>query len=332
MTRSGIEDTFCVIANEVKQSRKLENMLQHLNHNQIDRAKWDDLITHQGLVYAQSWYLDVVHPDREALVLDDYEAVMPLTGGKKFGVQYLFQPFFAQQLGIFSRQPLSPEQQTEFLLSIPQKYRFAEIRLNESNAFDDSIQGIEYHRNVVLEMNRDYDTIRANYHTNTKRNLAKAESHDLQLKDDVELPQIVDLFRSDRGAKVDVWGDAEYARLLRLGEEARKRGAAFFVGVKDGSELLCGALFMKTDKRIIFLFSGNSETGKQKQAMTFMMDRIIQRFANQPILFDFEGSDDDNLARFYLGFGGEERLYPAYSFNRLPAVGKEILKLWKRLK
>ena len=50
------------------------------------------------------------------------------------------------------------------------------------------------------------------------------------------------------------------------------------------------------------------------------------------VLFDFEGSDDDNLARFYLGFGDAERSYPAYSFNRLSAVGKAVLRLWKRLK
>lgn len=304
-------------------------MIQYLNHSAIDRQKWDDLSAAHGLVYAQSWYLDIAHPNWEALILDDYEAVMPLTGGKKFGVDYLFQPFFVQQLGVVSKQPLSPEQQTEFLLAIPKKFRFAEIRLNESNAFDNRIQGIEYHRNVVLDLNKDYETIRANYHTNMKRNLAKAKSHDLQLKDDVELTQIINLFRADRGAKVGVWGDAEYARLLRLGEEALKRNAAFLMGVTDGMELLCGALFMQTAGRIVFLFSGNSELGKQKQAMTYMMDSVIKIFASQHVTFDFEGSDNDNLARFYLGFGGEERRYPSYTYNHLSAIGKGLLKVWK---
>lgn len=307
-------------------------MIRYLEHNAIDRQKWDDLVASHGLIYAQSWYLDVVHPDWEALVLDDYEAVMPITGGTKFGVHYLFQPFFAQQLGIISRQPLSPETQTQFLQSVPKKYRFCEIRLNESNTFDEYIQSIEYHRNVALILNQDYDTIRACYHTNTKRNLSKAESHDLRLTEVVQLPEIIDLFRANRGVEVGVWGDAEYARLLRLGEEAVRRDAAFLVGVKEGNDLLCGALFMKTADRIIFLFSGCGEQGRQKQAMTLMMDGVIQRFANQSVTFDFEGSDDDNLARFYLGFGGEERRYPSYTFNNMSVMGKAVLRLWKRLK
>jgi hypothetical protein len=309
-------------------------MIQYLNHSAINRQKWDDLIAAQGLIYAHSWYLDIVHPDWEALVLEDYAAVMPLTGGKKFSVSYLFQPFFAQQLGIISRQLLSPEQQTEFLLSIPQKYRFAEIRLNESNAFDNRIQGIEYHRNVVLEMNRDYDTIRANYHTNTKRNLAKAEGNGLKLVYETELSEIIDLFRANRGSTVKVWGDAEYTSLMRLNEAAMYGQHSFIVGVKhqETNELLCGGLFMMNSYRVIFLFSGCSERGKQLHAMTLMMDDVIKDFAGHSITFDFEGSDDDNLARFYLGFGGEERPYPAYSFNHLSAVEKGILRLWKRLK
>lgn len=309
-------------------------MIRYLEHNAIDRQKWDDLVASHGLIYAQSWYLDVVHPDWEALVLDDYEAVMPLTGGKKFGVHYLFQPFFVQQLGIVSRQPLSPETQSEFLLSIPKKYRFAEIRLNESNAFNEHIQGVEYHRNVILNLNQDYDSIRAHYHTNTKRNLAKAEGNGLELDFETDLPEITDLFRSNRGASVKVWGDAEYAILLRLKDAALRHNQALVVGVKhqETKALLCGGLFMTTADRVIFLFSGCSEAGKEKQAMTFMMDRMIQRFANQPITFDFEGSDDDNLARFYLGFGGEERRYPSYTFNNMSAAGKAVLRLWKRLK
>ena len=70
-------------------------MIRYLTHNQIDTRRWDECIAQSpnGLVYAWSWYLDVVHPSWEALVEDDYETVMPLTGNKKFGVNYLFQPF-----------------------------------------------------------------------------------------------------------------------------------------------------------------------------------------------------------------------------------------------
>ena len=309
-------------------------MIQYLRHTAIDKSKWDAAIAEYGNIYAYSWYLDVVHPDWEALVEDDYLSVMPLTSGKKFGVNYLYQPYFVQQLGVFSKTPLTQEKTMEFLEAIPKHYRFAEIRMNESNAFNEGFQGVEYHRNVLLDLNQSYESIRANYHTNTKRNLAKAEANNLQIVDTVIPYHVVALFTDNRGAYLDKWGDAEYKRLTRLAQIAEKRRFAFMLGVteKGVGELLCAAIFMKTADRITFLFSGLKQEGKEKQAMTFLLDHVIQKFANQPITFDFEGSDDDNLAHFYLGFGGHEVQYPSYSFNRLSLIGKSLLKLWKHRK
>ncbi len=309
-------------------------MIRFIENSHIDRAKWDSIVSDCGLVYAQSWYLDIVHPEWSALVLDEYEAVMPITGGKKFGVNYLFQPFFVQQLGVFSRRKVTAEMLHGFLHAIPKKFRFAEIRLNEGNIVENQLQGIEYHRNVTLDLNLDYATIRASYHNNTKRNLSKSENLDLQIIENIDIRKIIRLFRENRGATVGAWGDAEYDTLISLAESALRRHAAFTLGVteKSNDELLCGALFMKTPSRVTFLFSGNSDRGKETHAMTFLLDRAIQRFANQPVTFDFEGSDDDNLVRFYLGFGGEEKRYSSYTYNNMSAIGKVLLRLWKRRK
>ncbi|MCF0200975.1 MAG: GNAT family N-acetyltransferase [Bacteroidales bacterium] len=310
-------------------------MIRYLKHSEIDWQKWDDLVSDCGNVYALSWYLNVVHPNFEALVEienGNYLSLMPLTGKKKFGISYLCQPFFAQQLGVFFREKLTKEKLSEFLQAIPKKYCFAEFRLNESNAIDDTLQNFENHRNIVLDLNGAYDAFRANYHSNTKRNLAKAENFHLQFVDGVGLDAVIALFRANRGAEVKVWGDREYDVLRHLAAEAMRRDAAFVCGVRaqDSDVLLCGALFLKFNGVVTFLFSGCGPEGKEKQAMTFMLDRIIQRFANQAEMLDFEGSDNDNLARFYLGFGGREVGYPSYTFNRLPWLGKRLLSYWKR--
>lgn len=307
-------------------------MIQYLEHKAIDKAKWDAIVAECGNIYAYTWYLDIVHPGWEALVEDDYQAVMPLTGRKKFGVNYLFQPFFVQQMGVFSKSSVTAEKTEAFLQAIPSKYRFAEIRMNEGNTFAEGAQGVEYHRNVLLDLNQEYEAIRANYHQNTKRNLTKAEACNLQLVNTVIPYHVVALFRDNRGALLDKWGDAEYDVLTHLAQVAQKRNAAFMLGVseKGVGQLICAAIFMKTKDRITFLFSGLTEEGKQRQAMTYLLDQVIQQYSHRPMTFDFEGSDDDNLARFYLGFGGEEIKYPSYTFNRLSPIGKAMLKVWKK--
>ena len=104
-------------------------MINYLKHNEIDKKKWDGCIDScsNNLIYAYSWYLDIVSPGWNALVENDYETMMPLTGNKKYGVEYLFPPYFAQQLGVFSKEKITKEKINRFLGAIPSHYKFIEM-------------------------------------------------------------------------------------------------------------------------------------------------------------------------------------------------------------
>ena len=280
-------------------------MITYLTHDRIDKTRWDECIEHSvnGNVYAWSWYLDVVSPGWEALVeiVDgNYLTIMPITRKRKFFIDYLCQPFFVQQLGVFSRQPITEETTMSFLKAIPSKYRLVEIRLNEQNPLPEDCKGIGWHRNHLLELNKDYDTIISDYHENTRRNLKKSLKYGLELVKGAEIQKIIALFRENRGATISHWGDAEYDRLIRLTNLAVTSSNAFVYGIKksEKEEVICGALFMKSHQRITFLFSGNTDEGKDSQAMTFLIDQVVREYAGQNYFFDFEGSDDEKLARF----------------------------------
>ena len=297
-------------------------MITYLHHDSIDKVLWDDCVAHasNGLVYAWSWYLDVVHPGWEALVEivnGNYMTIMPLTCKKKYLIHYLCQPFFVQQLGIFSTVQVTSDTVKAFLKAIPKKYRLVEIRLNEQNPVDSGCHGVAYHRNHLLDLKKKYDTLFHGYHDNTKRNLKKSFTYGLQLVEAVPIHTVIALFRSDRGAAVRHWGDTEYALLERLAATAISSSNAFVYGIKnsENNKIICGALFMVSHHRLTFLFSGNSEEGKKKQAMSFLMDWVIRKYAGKPMVFDFEGSDNDNLARFYQGFGGVPVTYPSFTFR-----------------
>ena len=131
------------------------------------------------------------------------------------------------------------------------------------------------------------------------------------------MQNVIDLFRANRGASVKHWGDEEYARLVRLTDAAINSSNAFVYGVQkaDNKDIICGALFMKSHHRITFLFSGNNIEGRETQAMTFLIDHVIRENAGQPLVFDFEGSDDEQLARYYHGFGAVEVPYPGIRYR-----------------
>ena len=313
-------------------------MIRYLTHNQIDTKRWDECIAQSpdGLVYAWSWYLDVVHPNWEALVEDDYETVMPLTGGKKYGMNYLFQPFFTQKLGILGKEKVTEEKIEEFLNKIPEKFKFAEIKCADLKGFK-GINGFKggaiNHRNIELSLSPDYSVLYANYNSNTKRNLAKAQKQGLTIVENTEPSVIIELFRKNRGKDIKHWSDKEYNRLLHLVEAAKSHDACLVLGVQNTvNQIVAGAFFMISHNKIVFLFSGADEANKDNHGLTFLLDYVIKQYSGTQNILDFEGSDNDGLARFYKGFGGEEKYYQELKFNKLNIISNFALKIFKRNK
>lgn len=296
----------------------------------IDKRRWDDCIakSFNGSVYAWSWYLDIVHPDWEALIENDYERVMPLTPSRKFFLSYMFQPFFVQQLGVYSQSTLSADDVERFVRAIPAKYKIVRYRLNEFNKVDYELGIYEPHRNVVLDLIYDYQSLCNNYNNNTKRNLIKANSAGLTIDKDVKAETIIKLFAENRGRDVEHWKEKEYKRLLDLVDTAIYHECCFVCGVNDiEGRTIAGGIFMCSHDRIIFLFSGSDESYKNKHALTFLLDNMIREFSESKYIFDFEGSDNDGLFRFYKGFGGKEVYYPEVKYNNLKGIFKIASKI-----
>ena len=70
--------------------------------------------------------------------------------------------------------------------------------------------------------------------------------------------------------------------------------------------------------------------GRENRAMFFIIDKFIEEHAQTHLTFDFDGSNDPNLARFYKGFGSTEIKYPRLEINRLPWFLKLALAVKKR--
>src|SRR5439155_19223856 len=110
--------------------------IRYLTRNQLDTTKWDSAIDKagNGLIYAYSFYLDKMSQHWDALVLNDYEAVMPLAWNRKYGISYIDQPFLTAQLGLFGEN-ISPGILTTFLNAIPSKFKYWDFYLNRANVF-----------------------------------------------------------------------------------------------------------------------------------------------------------------------------------------------------
>lgn len=306
-------------------------MIQYLKHNQIDKKKWDNTIDHSvnNLIYAYSWYLDIISPNWCALVEDDYTSVMPLTGNKKYGIDYIFPPYFAQQLGVFSTNHLSQKQVEEFLNAIPSSYKFIEANLNVRNTFEFSGFQIKKNTNIELKLGLSYETLRKKFSEDTKRNIKKAAKNNIKLQKDIAPEELIRIFRKNIGKKINNLRDKNYKVLLALINACKKKGYAEVWGAYSQGKLCAGVVWLIKGGRAIFLFSATDETAKKTGAMFFLIDRFIQENTEKKMILDFEGSNLPGLARFYKGFGSEEYVYLQVRKNNLPKLIKWVKEIKK---
>lgn len=310
-------------------------MIKYLTNKEIDKQKWDDCIkqSFNGLIYANSWYLDIVAGEWEALVQDDYETVFPLVNSYKWGIHYLFQPVFTQQLGIFSTKILSETVVEEFLENFPAKYKFVEINFNTFNKVPPGKYKTSDWINHELDLINSFEKLYKNYSTNLKRNLKKAEKSGITLSKNIKPDEVIRIFTENRGKQIKTLKEDDYSRLRRLAYKGIYKGLINTYGIyTDKNELCAGAIFARSYKKIIFLFSGLSEDGRDLNAMPFLINSFIKEHAQQHITLDFEGSNDPNLARFYKSFGSTTCTYPHIRMNRLPFLIKQSVDLVKMIK
>jgi len=306
-------------------------MIRHLSPEQIDYTKWDNCIQQSvnGNIYALSWYLNFVAPEWEALVEDDYVRVMPLPVKTRFGFKYMLQPFFVQQLGVYSGSNLYPEKTLEFINSIPKSIKYFDINLNSHNAIEAKNIEFKRNRNFMLDLITDYDTIRKRYSSNNKRNINKANKNKLTLTKGIKPDEVIKLFKGGSSQKLANWKDKEYTPLERLMYMSIHKGMGVIYGVYTKENQLCAAAFFtRFKKRLTFLFSGSNSLAKENGAMSFLLDSVIREYSPGETTLDFEGSNKESLARFYRGFGPKEVYYLRIKENRLLFPFKGILNLY----
>lgn len=303
-------------------------MIRFVEHNDINREKWDLAIENSlsPTAFASFEILNLlVNPDTwHALILDDYRAVMPLPARKKFSLNYIFPPFFAPQLGIFANFEISPDLVTDFFDHIPNKFVTKDLILNKSNP---SIQYRGSHFENIshcLDLNHDYQDLYNNFSSNTKRNIKSGQKHGYVIKIEKNIaPQIIALFENNRGREKDVnFSKNDYSRLEKIAlvlEDANM--CENYAVYTPSGQLAAGALFVNDHDRVWFWFSGRDNTLSEGKPLFFLINEFIKNNAGKDKLLDFNGSRNPNVAHLYKSFGGIP-----YSFAGFSICNNQILK------
>lgn len=314
-------------------------MIRFVQHNDINAQKWDNAISTAKFPTIMATYgiLDLLTEGStwHALIMDDYQSVMPLPVRQKWGINYVFSPFFVSQLGIFSAEPVTSDLTKAFFDAIPKKYRQIDLLLNISN---DTLL-IEEHTSPLVSHEMSlcdtYENIHAHFAQNIRRNIKSAEKKQLVFAHDAKiLDDVINLFKNNRGRNKAVhYHENDYHTLPIIANKLLELNRLDICGVWSASqnELLAGAFFIKDYNRIWFWFSGRNEKAAADKPMFFLLDRYLHENTQSPYLFDFNGSSNENVARMYKGFGGNPYLVKMIQYGR-PWFGKPLFRLYQKIK
>ncbi len=301
--------------------------ISYLTYQQIDKQKWDACIDKapNGLIYGYSFYLDAMARHWDALVLNDYEAVMPLTWNRKYGIHYLYQPAFTACLGVFGRS-VTATTVNDFLSAIPAKFKYWDIYFNPGNLFSSHEFTLYQRMNYVLDLDKSYDALHAAYRDNIKRNIKKSEQYQLTVNKNITIASAITLAR-EQAAAFSNMTETDFSNFEQLFQLQYSNNKATAYGVyTNQQELVAAAVFFFSHNRAYYILVGNHPNGKTLGASHALINAFIKDHAGEKLLLDFEGSDISSLAFFYSSFGAVEERYSAVKLNRLPAYLKWIKK------
>lgn len=296
------------------------HMIRLVQRKEIDEVRWNEAIARSTAetLYPYSWYLDAAAANWSALVTEDYRMVMPLVWRKKYGLRYLYQPLYTQQLGVFSEEYVDPLLIARMLSMLLKKYRLASINFNTRNLVGEEKPFRVHDRtNYVLNLQEGYEKLYGAYSTNAKRNVKRALENHGEVTGEVSCEELVALKREN---DVIRRSEADYRWLVQLLETIRERGSGRICATRVEGVLTAAAFFGFSRSRAIYLVSASSEQGKEQRSMFGIVDAFIREHAGRPLILDFEGSSIPTIARFFSGFGAGPEVYQNVQFNRLPPL------------
>lgn len=284
-------------------------------------------------LFQTSWWLDIVcgvqqwkRMELPSTELKPVSIIIP--DEKKWGFRFSRTPRLSPYLPP-SRLITSKELKT--YIQLLQSYDEWLIAL--SPEFNELIEGLEQEndfeikkmRTFILSLNQTKEAIQAGLSRQRKRHIKNARKQLRFQNDQIELKHFILHHQKAFEGKGKTYPyDLEF--LSKLIEEAQKNQAVFLRQAYYNN-ILIGQIACFYDQQTMYYLLGSfdREYASQNPMSVLMYDSILKAKELGLSTFDFEGSNDEGIARFFSEFGGD-----AVDYYVLSQINNPIWKLKKK--
>lgn len=291
--------------------------MKYFKHQEIDQQAWDDCIdnSQSGNLFCCSWYLNIIHPGWDALIRiqgDQYTAVIPLLGKKKFNILDFHQsPPLAQSLGPVVRDGFNPPHYESVNTELIRKYVLLHYPASDMLFARQISPNPEIRVNFILSLNKPYHEIYKNYRRDRTYRLRQAKASDLKIRKTSESHNLLNLYSHEVAPKLQ--GGVNYDSIQKIKEVAdfvleTKKGFILEAVARDNISV-SAALFILHKDRIVYYKAATNLIGRQTNANTLILDYVIHKFSENKLVLDFEGSTHPGIADYFTSFGASTEHY-----------------------
>lgn len=301
-------------------------MIRIIKRRDLDLQKYDSCIDEslQSRIFGFSWYLDVTVEHWQVAVLNDYEAVMPLPVRQKFGISYVYPPFWILELGIFSKEPID---ESVFIEKIKEEFRWVELRLNSANTLDlnsDFALKMQYQQ---LSLSDTFDRIQNAYRKDRKKDLRKAKDSGLVVKWDDDAHHLIELFQINVGQRTSNITKTDYRTLQEIIRACCKKSIGRTLSIYAADDTLVASSFVLVHKKTCtILVSATDFSNRNNGANTLLIDSLIGNYIDKLENFNFGGSSIQSVGEYFKSFGATTVEYPFISWKKHPKLFKLLGK------
>ena len=301
--------------------------ITYLKNSEINFVRWDNCINNaiNGNIFAYSWYLNIICEDWDALVMDDYEYVMPILHLKKFKRDIIFSSKLGIRLGIFSNKILTENIVKTFVNKIPKKYLAISIILNKFNKLSEKTSNLFTHE---LDLVQSHLKITEKYSNQFQKNIHIAVSKRISIVQGLTPNDLIHFAEKKESISSPNLRKAEIHKLRMIMAYGLRYNLAEMYGAYTVENNLCAvALFIKSKRKHHLIFNAINKEGLNSFALHYLIDKFIESHAEKTLTLNLENVIFRNDIDFFTGIGAHEYKYKRYYVNRLPWYYKFLLKI-----
>ena len=285
--------------------------LQKIKRKDLDIKKYSKAIEKalNYRIYAEYWYLDVLTDEKwECWICGDYEVIMPIPLQYKFGIKFVLQPFYCQQLGVFYQNEIPDGLFKKFEEKLHQ-YKVRVYHFNEENTERYHPKG-EKRVNHLLSLQRDYEEIQKKFRKDRLKDIRRNNKLNLILKEEFDFDLFFELRRKEY-TELESISDLNLTKkfIKALLDSGKYLGYTLY---NEQEQPLASCLFSQSKSRVILQFSARNKSIEPRGAATFMRSFIIEKLSNQGLFLDFEGSSIPGIADFNESLGAEKHYFTRF--------------------